>query len=338
MKLSERIDLLVGLGEYLSKESEVLSTVIQKTYFHNRWFIKENTQKSIDAIRTAFLSRDLLTSWISNYEVSDDTNPKRIGLILAGNIPLVGFHDILSVFAAGHQAVVKLSEKDKWLIPHFVEVMAQQDERANEYFHFEERLQNFDAVIATGSNNTARYFDAYFGKYPNVIRKNRNGIAVLNGNETAEELNALGKDIFQYFGLGCRNVSKLYLPNGYEFQTLLEALHEYNEIVLHHKYKNNFDYNYTLLILNGVAHQSNGCILMTEDESLQSRIAQLHYEFYQDEEDLKQKIEAKKEEIQCVVGQPIADMNVFPFGEAQKPSLMDYADGVDTMKFLTQLK
>lgn len=337
MKLSERIDVLAYLGAYLEKGSELLETEIQKTYFNNRWFIKENTQEAIQAITTAFLQKDLLENWVSTYAIADETASKKVGLILAGNIPLVGFHDILSVFISGHIAKVKLSEKDKYLIPHFVNVMAEVDDRVLPFFEFSERLNELDAVIATGSNNSARYFEAYFGKYPNIIRKNRNAVAVLTGNESPEQLQRLGDDVFKYFGLGCRNVSKVYLPRDYNFEVLLEGLHHHKEIVLHDKYKNNFDYNYTLTILNGVRHQSNGCVLMTEDASLQSRIAQLHYEYYDDEADLKNKLAKVKDEIQCIVASELSDVPTVDFGKAQQPSLQDYADGVDTLAFLTNL-
>ncbi len=338
MKLSERIDVLVYLGAYLNKGSEDLDTAIQQTYFHNRWFIKENVLKSIEAISNSFLKKNKLEKWLEPYEISEVVIPKKIGLILAGNIPLVGFHDILSVFITGNKALIKLSEKDKHLVPHFIKIMAEVDSRVTEYFEITERFSGFDAVIATGSNNSARYFDAYFGKYPNIIRKNRNAIAVLNGQESSENLKALGIDIFQYFGLGCRNVSKVYIPKNYNFDLLLEALHEFNEIVLNDKYKNNFDYNYTMLILNSVPHQSNGCILMTEDKPLQSRIAQLHYEYYDNESDLISKLDLVKDEIQCIVANEIDGIRVIPFGKAQKPELDDYADGVDTIAFLTQIK
>jgi len=198
-------------------------------------------------------------------------------------------------------------------------------------------LQGLDGVIATGSNNSARYFEAYFGKYPNIIRKNRNAVAILNNKETKEDLAKLGTDIFQYFGLGCRNVAKIYVPEDFDFDQLLEALHEHKEIVMHDKYKNNFDYNYTLIILNSVAHKSNGCILLTEDASLQSRIAQLHYEFYKDEADLNTKLTSVESEIQCVVGQAVKGWSTIPFGQAQVPGLSDYADGVDTLEFLLGL-
>ena len=338
MLLEKRIAALAELGNRLKQMDEGLEAVIHKTYLHNSWFTKENTKQAIDAIVEEMLSKDLLEKWISHYTLSDDFISKNVGLILAGNIPLVGFHDVLSVFLSGHRSKIKLSEKDRFLLPYIFEILKDIDPDTAPYFEVMDRLANFDAVIATGSNNTARYFDQYFGKYPNIIRKNRNAIAVLDGKENESELKALGRDVFQFFGLGCRNVSKVYLPKGYEFEPLLEALHTYNELVLHNKYKNNFDYNYTLLIMNKIPHQSNGCVLMTEDTSLQSRIASLHYEYYEDKDQLQKDLENKKEEIQCAVGRVDLDgISVFPFGKAQQPALMDYADGVDTMEFLLSI-
>ena len=266
-------------------------------------------------------------------------NSKRVGLVLAGNIPLVGFHDILCVFVAGHQSVIKLSDKDPFLLPMLLDFLKEIDAQTAAYFSTTtERLGGFDAVIATGSNNSARYFEAYFGKYPNIIRKNRNAVGILRGTETAEELRLLGNDILQYFGLGCRNVSKLYLPKGYNFTLLLETLHERNDIVLHDKYKNNFDYNFTLLILNKIKYESNGCLLMREAEEIASPISMVYYEFYDDLKGLSKTLQAKKEEIQLVVASsPIENLKTFNFGEAQKPSLSDYADGVDTLQFLINL-
>ncbi len=334
MKLSERIDLLAYLGAYLKKGSDQLDTEIRKTYHNNKWFTEENTREAIDAISNAFLNKERLENWTAKYPLADAMTGKRVGLILAGNIPLVGFHDLLSVFISGHISNVKLSEKDKFLIPHFLKIMEEAEGKVKPFFDLSERLTDLDGVIATGSNNSARYFEAYFGKYPNIIRKNRNAVAVLTGKETEKELEDLGKDIFKYFGLGCRNVSKVYVPQDFDFEFFLENLHEYKEIVLNDKYKNNFDYNYTMTILNGIAHKSNGCILMTEDTALQSRIAQLHYEFYENEDDLKSKLSAVQDEIQCIVGNPIGDLEPIPFGKAQSPELTDYADGVDTLEFL----
>jgi len=338
MNFNERIEALVGLGTYLEKKEEELQALVTTTYHQNLWFIEENTYKAITSIVEHFLQKELIENWISQYDIPDDTEMKTVGLILAGNIPLVGFYDFMCVFLAGHKSKIKLSEKDKTLIPHFIKIMEKAQPEVGDYFEVVERLKGFDAVIATGSNNSGRYFESYFGKYPNIIRKNRNAVAVLTGKESKEQLLELGNDVFQYFGLGCRNVSKLYLPKDFNFHPLLEAFHEFKEIVLNDKYKNNFDYNYTLLILNKISYEANGCILMTEDASLQSRIAHLHYEYYSDLSDLKEKIDSKIEEIQCIVsGVDIQGFNIIPFGKAQTPDLTDYADGIDVMAFLLKL-
>ena len=335
MTLKERIDAAVHLGQHLMGDDEFLDALMHRTEFNNQWFTKENQRLSLNAIRDYFLDRAALEHWVGCYNISDTVNAQKVGLVLAGNIPLVGFHDVLSVFMAGHKAQIKLSDKDKFILPYLVKIMAQTNEKVNDYFAFTEKLTDFQAVIATGSNNSARYFQSYFGKYPHIIRRNRNSVAVLNGAETEAELLALGNDIFQYFGLGCRNVSKLYIPQNYNLEHLLEVLHEYKSLVLHTKYKNNFDYNYALYILNKVPIKNNGCIILTEDKAIQSRIANLHYEYYDDANALAVELEAKKEEIQAVVAQSTLEgLSTIPFGKAQQPSLMDYADGVDTMAFL----
>ena len=307
----------------------------------NAWFVPENTRKALLAISQAMLDRVALQEWASHYSISAIPHPNRtIGLVMAGNIPLVGFHDWLSVFVAGHRALVKCSDKDALLLPFLLKKLGEWDHRALAYTHFlleSERMQGIDAVIATGSNNTARYFEQYFGKYPHIIRRNRNGIAVLDGSETAAELTALGSDIFAYFGLGCRNVSKLYVPQDYDFEPLLEALMPFQDIVLHNKYKNNFDYNFTLLILNKIPHRSNGCTLLVEDDSLHARIAMLHYSYYHSIEALASDLSDRQSEVQVVVSKhPIPGFSTTAFGSSQQPGLMDYPDGVDVMTFLTQ--
>ncbi|MFK8101244.1 MAG: acyl-CoA reductase [Saprospiraceae bacterium] len=338
MTLNDKITLLTQLGKYLQTDTEELAAVKHKAYLHNKWFTVANIDKALSAISEAFLQEDKLRAWLKPYKIEDTEKTKTVALVLAGNIPLVGFHDVISVFLAGHRALIKLSEKDKFLLPFLVNQMLKIAPAAAAYFEFTERLQQFDAVIATGSNNSARYFESYFSKYPNIIRKNRSSVAILNGKESSEVLLALGSDVFDYFGLGCRNVSKLYLPQGYDFDALLRALYNYKEVVLHDKYKNNFDYNYTLLILNKIAYEANGCILLTEATSLQSRIACLHYEYYSDEADLAEKLSTKMAEIQCVVGEfSLAQNEVIPMGKAQQPTLSDYADGVDTMQFLVEI-
>jgi Acyl-CoA reductase (LuxC) len=337
MILKERIESLIQLGKELTPDNERLQAVVNRTYHNNSWFTVENQWKAIDAIVQNFLNRDILENWIASYNIPEEQSPmKSVCLVLAGNIPLVGFHDILCVFVTGHKAKIKVSDKDPFLIPFIIQNLIEINPSVKEHFELVQGpMKDFDTVIATGSNNSARYFEAYFGKYPHIIRKNRNAIAVLQGNETAEDLMKLGEDVFTYFGLGCRNVSKIYVPRNYEFNPLLEALHEYREIVLHDKYKNNFDYQFTLLILNKVKYQGNGCILMIESPEIASPIALLHYEYYDDFEMLQLELNGRKDDIQCVVSNtPVEGLPTFKFGEAQKPSINDYADGVDTMAFL----
>lgn len=340
MTLNERLDLLAELGHYLRELPDVeLQTAVRQSHIENQWFTEDNQWQALRAIADAMLDREQLETWAAQYPIGRHQHPqKTIGLIMAGNIPLVGFHDWLCVFVAGEQAKVKLSEKDRRLLPHLVRKMAEWAYESWEYTEFVpdgEPLRGFDAVIATGSNNTARYFEQYFAQYPHIIRRNRNAVAALSGAESMADLYALGRDVFSYFGLGCRNVSKLYVPHGYQFDALLEALHEYRDLVLHNKYKNNFDYNFTLLILNNIPHHSNGCVLLHESPSLSSRIASLHYEYYGEMNELNDLLAARREEIQCVVSNlKLRDFQVLPFGKTQEPGLSDYPDGVDVMRFL----
>lgn len=336
MILKERIEALIQLGKELNPENEALQAVINRTQQNNSWFTIENQWKAVKEIVDNFLKREVLEQWAASYHISDVTPQKSVCLILAGNIPLVGFHDILCVFVAGHQSKIKISEKDPFLIPFIIKNLEAINPSVQPYFEIVQgAMKGFDTVIATGSNNSARYFESYFGKYPHIIRKNRNAIAVLDGNESHEDLMKLGEDIFTYFGLGCRNVSKLYIPRHFNFNPLLEALHEYREIVLHDKYKNNFDYQYALLILNKVKYMGNGCILMIESQEIASPIALLYFEYYDDEKTLTNQLLEKKESIQCIVSNAqFEGLPCFKFGEAQKPSISDYADGVDTMAFL----
>ena len=341
MLLKERLEALIQLGKELTADNEALQTAIRKTAFHNAWLTIENQWKAINAIRDNFLSRELLEKWVSSYTFPalEETKFKTISLVLAGNIPLVGFHDLLCVFVSGQKAKIKLSDKDPYLIPFLIQNLIAIIPSVKTYFEIVEgAMKDFDAVIATGSNNSSRYFEAYFGKYPHIIRKNRNAVAVLRGDESVEDFRHLGDDIFTYFGLGCRNVSKIYVPRGYHFEPLLEVIHEFKELVLHDKYKNNFDYQFTIVILNKIKYHSNGCLMMIENEAIASPIAMVYYEYYDNYKTLSTKLKTLKEEIQCVVAKtPIAHLPTFNFGEAQKPTLSDYADGEDTMAFLLNL-
>ena len=348
MLLKERLEALIQLGKELTPDNEALQTAIRKTAYHNAWLTIDNQWTAINAIRNNFLSRELLEKWVNSYDFpnSEKTKFKTISLVLAGNIPLVGFHDMLCVFVSGHKAKIKLSDKDPYLIPFLIQNLiainpevASYSRNNKAYFEIVEgAMKNFDAVIATGSNNSSRYFEVYFGKYPHIIRKNRNAVAVLRGDETVEDFRHLGEDIFTYFGLGCRNVSKIYVPRGYHFEPLLEVIHEYKELVLHDKYKNNFDYQFTIVILNKIKYHSNGCLMMIENEAIASPIAMVYYEYYDNYKALSAQLKTLKEAVQCVVAKaPIANLPTFNFGEAQKPTLSDYADGEDTMAFLLNL-
>ena len=344
LTLAERIDTLVALGDYLREDNDEFLEALQKrTEFNNSWFTLANQRAALEAIRDQFLDRDKLNTWVRNYpDLAPATSPlsqKTVGLVLAGNIPLVGFHDILCVYIAGHRAQIKLSSKDAYVLPYLLKKLADFNPGAAAYFDVGDKLRGFDAVIATGSDNSARYFEAYFGRYPHIIRKNRNAVAVLSGSETTEELRALGQDIFRYFGLGCRNVSKLYVPEGYDFQPLLEVLHEWKELQNHTKWKNNFDYNYALTTLNKESFHLTGPLMVLEEEAIVSRIATLHFSYYSDVAALETELTARAEQIQLVVAPAglLAGVNTFGFGEAQVPGPGDYADGVDTLAFLSTL-
>ena len=334
LSLQNRIDLMVALGGQLRNGSEAQDAAIRRAVAHNGWFTPETIGTAIENIVSGYLQRDALEAWAEHYQVPEaPTSPRQtIGLIPAGNIPMVGFHDVLSIFIAGHRTLLKLSDRDKQLLPYCYHILADLEPRISAWIQFVDRLEGFDAVIATGSDNTARYFKTYFGKYPHIIRRNRTSVAILTGSETQQELEQLGQDIFQYFGLGCRNVSKVYVPESYDLDTLMRVLHEFKHLNTHTKYKNNFDYNITLSILNKEEYRSNGAIILKENPSLHSRIAELHYERYRDLKHLHALLDAHRDDLQCIVG--TAPAATVPFGGAQQPALTDYADGVDTMAFL----
>ncbi len=341
MNLNERIAALQALGVHLRQEDEFLTALMKRTEFNNAWFTLEAQQRALSAVTQQFLNREKLADWASDYPEMDDPAPRRpktVGLVLAGNIPLVGIHDVISVFMAGHRAQIKLSSKDPYVLPYLLRLLGTINADTIPYFEIVEKLGGFDAIIATGSNNSGRYFDAYFGKYPHIIRKNRNAVAVLTGEESREELRRLGDDVFSYYGLGCRNVSKLYVPDGYDFEPLLEVFHEWKLLQNHTKWKNNFDYNFALLTLNKESFLHNGAIILRRDDALASHIAGLFYTTYTNPGDVAQELKQRADEIQLVVARPgTLSVPTFDFGEAQQPALTDYADGVDTMKFLAGL-
>ena len=339
MNLAYRIQAFVSLGKILHDNPESYESILTKVYQHNPWFTIENQKLAIDSVIEFFLNEQKLNEWVALYphlQASDE--PKKIGLILAGNIPLVGFHDFLCVLISGNIALIKCSDKDPFLLSLIAELLIELAPDFKNYIHFIDRLVTYDAVIATGSNNSARYFEHYFSSKPHIIRKNRQAVAILNGNESPDDLMNLGKDIFTYFGLGCRNVSKIYVPQNYDFTLLLDQLHSFKEIILHNSYKNNFDYQSAIWLLNKVPHFMTGSVLVTEEKSISSKIATLHYEYYPSLTQLKEDLMESIDEIQCVVSiENLLGIDIIPFGQAQTPTLSAYADGVDTMAFLVGL-
>jgi hypothetical protein len=330
MNLAERIDLMERLGNYLQSDHEDWKIAKQKAFEKNGWFTHEFINLSVKNIVTEFLQKEKLDNWTRSYYLDDNITPKNVGIVMAGNIPLVGFHDFLSVFIAGHKQTIKLSSKDEVLLQHIVEKLWEWHPSLQNTILFADMLKGCDAYIATGSNNSARYFDYYFGRYPNIIRRNRTSVAILKGNETSKELALLADDVHVYFGLGCRNVTKIYAPAGYDFVPLLNAFKKYSYFSDHTKYRNNYDYNLALLIMNNVYYMTNESTLLVENEQIFSPISQLNYSFYTDLTQVKQSLE-NDDNIQCMAGDKIA------FGQSQQPSLSNYADGIDIMQFLLSL-
>lgn len=331
MNLLQRIDLLEKLGNYLAGDSEKLNDISQRAFEKNQWFTDEFVTLSLQNISTQFLERSKLENWVKYYHLDDNIKPKTIGVVMAGNIPLVGFHDFLCVFISGHKQIIKLSEKDTVLMAHIVDTLLEWNPETADLIKIAERLKNCDAYIATGSNNSSRYFNYYFGKYPSIIRGNKTSVAILNGEETTEQLSSLADDVHTYFGLGCRNITKLYVPKDYDFVPLLTVFRKYEYFKDHTKYKNNYDYNLALLIMNCVKYMTNESIIVTENANIFSAVSELHYNFYEDVSVLINDLKEDKN-IQCTVG-----YEALEFGQAQRPGLFDYADGVDVIEFLLGL-
>ncbi|HEX8332018.1 MAG TPA: acyl-CoA reductase [Segetibacter sp.] len=332
MTLQERIEILVRLGEFMKSSSEDWQAAKDSAFGKNQWFVPEFIEHSSRNIVAEFLQKNKLEHFTSLYNLPDEIYERaRVGLVMAGNIPMVGFHDMLCIFLSGHNQVIKLSSKDPVLIPFVVNKMYEWNDEMRSYISFAEKLTGCDAYIATGSNNTGRYFRYYFGKYPNIIRNNRTSVAILEGNETAEELDKLADDIQLYFGLGCRNITKLYVPENYDFEPLLNALRKYNHYADFHKYRNNYDYQLALLMMGSKFYMTNESVVLSENKSIFSAVSHVHYEFYKNKDEVIKTLK-DNEEVQCIAGKGFT-----AFGEAQKPSLTDYADGVDTMNFLNSL-
>lgn len=308
---------------------------INMAIHHNGWFNRENVIFSLQQWSEA-LTAENLKLWLTEYDLSK-SGGKTVGIVMAGNIPLVGFHDFLSVLVSNHKVLVKLSSNDQQILPVIAAYLMYLDSRYENRIKFtKNRLQNFDAVIATGSGNTARYFEYYFKNKPHIIRKNRNSIAIITGEESREELEALSEDVFRYYGLGCRNVSKLYVPEGYDFDTFFKAMYKWNPIIHQDKYANNYDYNKAVYLMSEFKLLDNGFLMLKEDHSFGSPIATLFYETYSNKEKLDKMIAENEDRIQCVVKNHTTRSEV-KFGQTQMPKLWDYADNIDTIEFLSTI-
>jgi len=347
MSINKRIIAFVELGNLLKqfsnseskkKSANSFKNVIQQASSYNEWFTENNINYALNAIADSLTEKNIKI-WLDKYkDIGTYNSSKKVAIIMAGNIPLVGFHDLMCVLISGHKAIVKQSSKDDVLIKGIMDLLISIEPEFNDFVQFtEERLTSFDAVIATGSTNSSRYFEFYFGKYPNIIRKNRNSIAVLTGNETKEELEQLAEDIFLYFGLGCRNVSKLFIPDNFDVDRFFKAIYKYKDAINHNKYANNYTYNRSIYLMSKVDFLENGFLVLKEDLGMSSPISVIFYERYSKLETIKDRLQIDKENIQCVVSNEKELTNRVAFGEAQNPQLWDYADNVDTLEFLLSL-
>ncbi|MDJ1470433.1 acyl-CoA reductase [Cytophagaceae bacterium DM2B3-1] len=336
MTINERKAAFIETGNRLrTLSTEQLQEWQFRIKSENPWFTPENVQQALQGI-VFMLEREQLDQWLEHYSFPT-LSPKKIGVVMAGNIPAVGFHDLMCVLLSGHRLLAKLSSQDTFLIKAIASILLEVEPRFTNSIQFVERLTEADATIATGSDNSARYFHYYFGKKPNIIRQNRTSCAILTGEETTDELLALGHDITDYFGLGCRNVAKLYVPEGYNFTNFLESIESLNPIIHHHKFANNYDYQKAVFLVNQIPHFDNGFLLLTPNDALTSPMAVVYYESYTDKEQLKEKIQANHEKLQCIVSKNSWYPGSYSFGQTQCPSPADYADGVDTMAFLLNL-
>ncbi len=348
MELENRMEAFARLGELLRETfvegkspsaTQHLRQTAEEAERYNGWFTPDYVIRALAALGES-LKEEKLRKWVSGYAEAFAAfkTPKTVGVVMAGNVPAVGFHDFLSVLMSGHRLQARLSSDDNRLLPAISRVLVDIEPAFAEFIAFtEETLHDFYAVIATGSNNTSRYFEYYFGKYPHIIRKNRNGVAVLTGEEPAGDLQALTEDVFLYYGMGCRNVAKLFVPEKYDFDPLLKVLASRKEVVENHKYFNNYEYNKAIYLVNRRHHFDTGNLLLVEDEKFASPVSVLHYEYYRSPDTLRNHLMVNGGQIQCVVTGAGFLNHVVPFGKSQSPELWDYADGVDTLAFLLSL-
>lgn len=328
--LEHRIELLMKLRSYMLGQAPEWLEAQELAERQNAWFTAEFIAHAIHSICTSYLDPVALPEFAAKFTVQTE-NVKTVGVVMAGNIPLVGFHDFLCVFLSPHKMRLKLSTRDTVLMKHLIDRLMEWDPSMSERIVCSDMLKQCDAYIATGSNTSAGYFDYYFGRYPHIIRRNRTSVAVLDGTETPDELDLLADDVYLYFGLGCRNVTKLYVPENYSFEPLLQHFRKYDHLKDHNKYRNNLDYQLALYILNGQYYMSNDSLLLTENESLFSPVSVLHIARYQQVEEVRSQLNGHTD-VQAIAGH-----GFIPFGQLQTPALTDFADGVNTLSFLNSL-
>jgi hypothetical protein len=338
LPLKERIEAFIRLGDLiLNLDDDERSDLFRRANNQNSWFKEVSMESALEGL-ARILKREKLEKWLIRYAFPETKFPRKVGILMAGNIPGVGFHDLMSVLLSGHIAVPKLSSADSFFSNWLIQKLIQVEPKFKEYIQIEEMLKGMDAYIATGSDNSARYFNYYFGKYPSIIRANRTSIAVLTGEESEEDLDKLGKDIFLYYGLGCRNVSKIFVKNVEHLQHFLDVMEKFSWVASNHKYLNNYEYIKSIYLVNREPHLDNGFLILRESKELVSPIGVLFYEVYETKEQLLKNLELLESKIQCLVGDKKEIENAIPFGEAQYPEPWDYADKVDTLTFLLELK
>jgi hypothetical protein len=331
MNQNERIVAFINLKNKIdSLSNDELLNLSQQAFLENKWFTNESVKNALEGI-SFMLQEDKLREWIAKYDLTAEL-PKIVGIVMAGNIPLVGFNDLLSVLLSGHFAAIKPSSNDHFLTSKLISWITEIDPRFKKNIEVRERLTNLDAVIATGSDNTARYFEYYFKDIPHIIRKNRTSVSILTGKESEEELSMLGEDVFSYFGLGCRNVSKVFTPQGFDLATVFPHFQPFENIINHDKYRNNYDYHKSIYLVNKTPHLDTGFLLTVSTDDLVSPITVLYHQEYDSNETLEKVLETQKSKIQCIVGK-----DYVPFGKAQRPELWNYADDIDTLNFLSTI-
>ena len=353
MLLNQRITTFSKLGTFLTNfQSDIdftekklmldqklytgFNECIQKVHIHNAWFTETMVRLALKGWEEN-LTEDSLRKWMNNYDGEKELSSKKVAVVMAGNLPLVGFHDFLSILITGHEVIAKLSSSDRQLLPYLAEVLIAIEPDFKDKITFtEEKLPPFDAVIATGSNNTARYFEYYFKNKPHIIRKNRNGVAVLTGQETPKQLDGLADDIFSFYGMGCRSISKIYIPENYDINIFFNSMFSYKKVINHDKYANNYDYNKAVYLMGLEPLLDNNFMILKQDIAFSSPIAVIFYEKYKNLDDLKILLREQEEQIQCIVSSGFIE-NEIVFGEAQRPQLSDYADAVDTIAFLLKI-